>query len=287
MDILHHSAIGVIGLTLGVSLEQDMLGIFFLIGSVIPDLDAFLVLVSRSFYLKNHQGFSHSLLLIPLYSLSIVGILSFWIVFDWVNVIALLLGWMIHIGLDYSNTYGITLFYPLSKKRFSLDAIFFVDTFLLLLTASMLYFIYDIWLYLTVFLLYMVFKKWLQQRVKTLLEAKFVIPSALNPFYFYIYENQEKLLTYSYNIFSKRKRNLKEYEKLDESWSYLTQKSLLFQDIVSITKAFHITSITKDQDENITIEAKDLALRNFGGKFATTTLTFNKNKELISEYSNI
>jgi hypothetical protein len=24
-------------------------------------------------------------------------------VFDWVNVIALLLGWMIHIGLDYSN----------------------------------------------------------------------------------------------------------------------------------------------------------------------------------------
>ena len=148
MDILHHSAIGIIGLTLGVSVDQEVAGIFFLIGSVIPDLDAFLVLLGRSFYLKNHQGFSHSLLLTPLYSFVIIGILSFWLPFDWVNVLALVLGWSIHIGLDYSNTYGITLFYPLSKKRFSLDAIFFVDTFLLLLTASMLYFAYNIWFYI-------------------------------------------------------------------------------------------------------------------------------------------
>ncbi len=287
MDILHHSAIGIIGLTLGVSIDQDMAGIFFLIGSVIPDLDAFLVLLSRSFYLKNHQGFSHSLLLIPLYSLAIVGILSFWIVFDWLNLLALILGWLIHIGLDYSNTYGITLFYPLSKKRFSLDAIFFVDTFLLTLTASMLYFAYDIWFYLTTFLFYLLLKKWMQTRVKISLQAQFVIPSALNPFDFYIYENREKIVTYNYNILFNVKRNLKEYEKLDAVWIHLSQKSLLFRDMASITKALHITSVTQDKDENITIKAKDLALRNFGGKFATTTLTFNKNKELISEYSNI
>jgi len=287
MDILHHSAIGVIGLTLAVSADQNMLGIFFMIGSVIPDLDAFLVLVSRSFYLKNHQGFSHSLLLIPLYAVAIVGILSFWITFDWFNVLALILGWVIHIGLDYSNTYGITLFYPLSKKRFSLDAIFFVDTFLLLLTASMLYFSYSVWIYLIVYLLYIIVKKWMQKSLKSSLKAQFIIPSALNPFDFYVYENREKIVTYNYNLLSKTKRNIKEYEKLDILWSELSQKSLLFRDISSITKALHITKVTEDIEQNITIEAKDLALRNFGGKFATTKLIFNKNKELISEYSNI
>jgi len=130
-------------------------------------------------------------------------------------------------------------------------------------------------------------KKWMQKSLKSSLQAQFVIPSALNPFDFYVYENREKIVTYNYNLLSKTKRNLKEYEKLDTLWSGLSQKSLLFRDIASITKALHITKVTEDAEQNITIEAKDLALRNFGGKFATTKLVFNKNKELISEYSNI
>ena len=287
MDILHHSAIGIVGLTLAVSIDETMVGIFFLLGSVIADLDALLVLVGRSFYLKNHQGFSHSLLLIPLYSLLIVGLLSFWVAFDWANMIALLLGWLIHIALDYSNTYGITLFYPISKKRFSLDAIFFVDIFLLLLTASMLYFVYSIWVYLTLFTLYIFFKKWMQMSVKEHLNADFVIPSALNPFDFFIYENRENIVTYNYNVLFKRKRHLKEYIQVDEKWSYLTQKSSLFKDINSITKAFHIVDVSENNEGTRTIEIKDLALRNFGGKFATTKLKFNKKEELIDEVSNI
>lgn len=67
MDILHHSAIGIVGLTIAVSCNENIAGVLFLVGSVVADLDAFLVLFGRSFYLKNHQGFSHSLLLIPLY----------------------------------------------------------------------------------------------------------------------------------------------------------------------------------------------------------------------------
>ena len=133
----------------------------------------------------------------------------------------------------------------------------------------------------------MVIKKWMQHEVKTLLQAQFVISSALNPFDFYVYENKEQIVTYNYNFLTKVKRHVKEYEKLDELWSHLSQKSLLFQDIASITKAFHIIDVTKDSDENTIIKAKDLALRNFGGKFATTTLIFNKEKELTNEHSSI
>ena len=85
MDILHHSAIGVIGLTIAVASNENIAGVLFLVGSIIADLDAFLVLFGRSFYLKNHQGFSHSLLLIPLYSIVIVLALSYWLDFSWIN----------------------------------------------------------------------------------------------------------------------------------------------------------------------------------------------------------
>ncbi len=286
MDILHHSAIGIVGLTIAVSCNENIAGVLFLVGSVVADLDAFLVLFGRSFYLKNHQGFSHSLLLIPLYSIVIILLLSYWIDFEWINFFALLMGWMIHSLLDYSNTYGIRLFYPLQKKRYALDAIFFVDTLLLILTGLMLYFNFALWLYVGAFLLYIILKKMMQRRVKKVLNAQMVIPSAFNPFEFFVYHNEEKIQTYNYNAFSKKSYHKIYHPKQDEAWHHLTDKSPLFQDILQVTRALHIVSV-EEKENVITIIAKDLALRNFGGKFATTTLKFNKNGELINEISNI
>ncbi len=286
MDILHHSAIGVIGLTIAVASNENIAGVLFLVGSIIADLDAFLVLFGRSFYLKNHQGFSHSLLLIPLYSIVIILALSYWLDFSWINFFALLLGWMIHSLLDYSNTYGIALFYPISKKRYALDAIFFVDTTMLILTALMLYFQFALWLYLSLFLLYIIIKKVMQMVVKKRLGATIVIPSAFNPFDFLVYQNAEEISTYNYNAFSKKIDNKKHYTKQDKLSHHLTDKSQLFQEILQVTKALHIVSVSQENG-TLTIIAKDLALRNFGGKFATTTLRFNKDEELIDENSNI
>ena len=288
VDMLHHSAIGVIGLSIAVASHENVAGILFLVGSIIADLDAFLVLFGRSFYLKNHQGFSHSLLLIPLYSMLLCLVISYWLEFSWINFFALLLGWVIHSLLDYSNTYGISLFYPISKKRYALDAIFFVDTSMLILTGLMLYFQFTLWLYLSLFLLYIIIKKIMQVVVKKRLNATIVIPSAFNPFAFFVYHNgnEEEIITYNYNASSKQISHKKHYIKQDKLWHNLTQKSSLFQDILEVTRALHIVSI-EEKDDNLTIIAKDLALRNFGGRFATTTLIFNKNRELIDENSNI
>jgi len=287
MDILHHSTIGLIGFNVAVANDQTILGLFFLIGNVFPDLDALLVLVGRSFYLKNHQGFSHSLLFAPLYALLIVLLLLPLISFAWSNFLALMLGLMVHIFLDYLNSYGIMLLYPLSKKRYSLDAIFFVDFVLLILTATMLYFEYNIWSYIAVYLLYVILKIWMQRDVLKTLGADFVIPSAINPFDFYIYKlEDEKILTYSYNFFLKRRRDEKRHEKLDEKFAYLTQKSQLFNDIIKVTKALHIAYVEEKNDGTI-IVAKDFAVRNFGAKFATTILKFNQKGELVYEHSNI
>ena len=287
MDILHHSAIGLIGFNVAITNDQTMMGLFFLIGNVFPDLDALLVLVGRSFYLKNHQGFSHSLLFAPLYALLIVLLLLPFIPFAWSNFLALILGLMVHSFLDYLNSYGIMLLYPISKKRYSLDAIFFVDFLLLLLTATMLYFEFSIWIYMLLYLLYIVLKIVMQRVVLKRLNADFVIPSAINPFEFYIYQlRDEQILTYRQIFLSNKRHNEKRQRNLDREFVHLTQKSQLFNDISKITKAFHIVTVEEEADET-TIVAKDFAVRNFGAKFATTTLKFNQKGELVYEHSNI
>ena len=287
MDILHHSAIGLIGFNIAVTNDQTMMGLFFLIGNVFPDLDAFLVLFGRSFYLKNHQGFSHSLLFAPLYALLIVLLLFPFLPFAWGNFLAVLLGLMVHSFLDYLNSYGIMLLYPLSKKRYALDAIFFVDVVLLILTATMLYFEFSLWIYMVLYLLYIVLKIKMQRVVLKRLNANFAIPSAINPFEFYIYQlRDEQILTYRYRLFTNKRHDERVEKNLDKEFAHLTQKSQLFSDISKITKAFHIATVEERGGET-TIVAKDFAVRNFGAKFATTTLKFNEKGELIYEYSNI
>lgn len=287
MDIVHHAVIGVIGLTVAESLGFGMGGVFFLIGSILPDLDVFLMLFGKRVYLKNHQGFSHSFVFLPLFSLLIVVLLIPFVPFAWSNVFAIALGILVHVLLDYSNTYGISLLYPFSKKRFSLDSIFFIDTFLFVLSVSVLLLKYHFALYITLFLFYVTFKILLQRAVHQKLRADFTIPSALNPFDFYIYTNSNaQIITYQYNALTQKKRNYKEQENIDEKYRHLLNKSQIYKDIDQITKALHITDVTVDLD-TVTVNAKDLALRNFGGKFATTTLIFNKEEELLDEISNI
>ncbi len=165
MDIVHHGIIGVIGLNTSEDLKLGMAGIFFLIGSIFPDLDVILMLFGKRFYLKNHQGVSHSLILLPIFSFLILTLFISLIPFSWINFFALSLGILIHTLLDYSNTYGIKLFYPVSNKRFSLDAIFFIDTFLITLSISILIFHYNILIYITLFILYLIFKTILQKSI--------------------------------------------------------------------------------------------------------------------------
>ena len=287
MDILHHSVIGLIGVNVALDLDCAMIGYFFLLGSILPDLDAFLVVLNKRLYLKNHQGFSHSLLLAPVYAFILVFVFTFWIDFLWMNYMGLLLGIFVHSILDYSNTYGIKLFYPLSNKRFSLDAIFFIDTFLILLTLSMYIYHYNISIYLGLFLLYIGAKIVMQRYIKQKLNASFVIPSAFNPFEFFIYiYDKKRIEIFRYTLFSDKKRDYKKIENQDEIFYYLTQKSSLFKDIQKISKALHIVKVSKS-NQKIIIEAKDLAVRNFGMKFATTTLEFNLNGDLLYETSNI
>ncbi len=287
MDIVHHGMIGMIGFTAAEAAGDPVAGLFFLIGSVFPDLDVALMAFGKRAYLKNHQGFTHSLLLMPLFALLLVLAFVWYEPFGWHYVAAMMAGIGIHILLDYSNTYGITLLYPISKRRFSLDAIFFIDTVLLSLTVLTLAGWCPLPLYLASFAGYALMKIAMQTYVVRSLQATYAIPSALDPFDFYIcVEGEEEIITYEYNVLRQKKRNQRVHPNIDKTYRELTAQSKVFNDVKAITKALHITQVDRG-DDGTTIVAKDLALRNFGGKFATTTLSFDSQGKLLNEISNI
>ena len=202
-------------------------------------------------------------------------------------------GLLLHVTLDWFNTYRIELFGPFSGKRFSLDAVFFIDSVALALTA-MFYLSYMVMelamaeiLYPLTFVVYFVFKFWLHAHVMRKLQPGFAIPSSLNPLEFYILEkNENGFQGYLYNTLTNNRRHEKTYTEADERFQNMAMKSRVFSDMKHITRAFHIIDVNEDE-HGTTIIAADLAVRNYGGHFARTELRFDPHGKVIHEVANI
>jgi len=296
MDIVHHALIGGAGMIAAASADQELIGLAFLGGSVLPDLDALSIVVGKRFFLKNHQGITHSIFMAPL----LAYILICWpISFLPVELalfpifLAALAGCLIHIVFDWLNTYRIQLFAPFSKRRFSMDAVFFIDTFTILLTCLfyVLHFFLKIdggyWWYPVSFLLYFLLKAKLQKFVKRKLQCQYVIPCALNPFGFLVLdEGDEEAVCFRYNALVGKKTDFVRYPIVSEVVLKMARKSQVFIDMEAVCRALRITKIDATE-VGIAIHAKDLAVRNFGGKFGMTRIRFDKEGRLIDEMANI
>ncbi len=136
MDALTH---GLIGLAIGNLSGQPLsynnpiyLAAFF--GSLAPDLD--IVAISRGgmSYLKQHRSASHSFVGIVGWA-SLIALLVHWISVE-VSFMTLwcwaFLGAFSHIIMDYFNTHGAALFWPLCHQRLSANLINVFDPLLFL-----------------------------------------------------------------------------------------------------------------------------------------------------------
>ncbi len=294
MDIVHHALIGVAGFVSASDVELLPLGAAFLSGSVFPDLDVAFMALGKRFYLKNHQALTHSLPLSPLYALLLASPLFLLDGFSWSLLFAALFGLWLHIALDWSNTFRLAPFAPFSYRRYSLDAIFFIDAVALSLTAGF-YLFYNLlaaepWvtvLYGTAFLLYVLAKRWLQRRVRAQQQATIAIPSSLNPFSFYLLsEEAEGYYSRHFNALTGRSSQPLSVAKVEPAIMALAAKSQVFGDMQQICRSLQIVAVERD-DEGITLHAADIAVRNFGGRFGRTVLKFDHKGELLSEVANI
>lgn len=97
-----------------------------------PDADIVLRPLDTLAYLNLHQGYTHSLVLLPLWALGLAALFSLatrsrygWRAFYGVAA----LGVAIHIAADLITTYGTMLFAPLSERRYSLPLAFVIDPY--------------------------------------------------------------------------------------------------------------------------------------------------------------
>jgi inner membrane protein len=118
------------------SLSQAVL-LGTVIGSNAPDADCIYKLKGKGSYFRNHRGWTHSLLALPLWGLAISGVIhpffpdsSFLHLFLWT-----FLSVVVHVGLDLFNVYGTQAARPFSSAWFSFDSIPLVDSYILALHA--------------------------------------------------------------------------------------------------------------------------------------------------------
>jgi membrane-bound metal-dependent hydrolase YbcI (DUF457 family) len=293
MDIVHHAAIGGAGFAAASSVGHEAAGAAFLVGSALPDLDVAFMAFGRRAYLRLHQGPSHSLFLLPLFAGLVALALSPFSVPVRTVFFGLFLGMLVHVLLDLINTYGISILWPLRRSRYSLDAVFFIDAISWAMTGAFfvsLLFVdprYSFPAYVAAFAAYVLFRQRLRKKVMKALGCTYAVGSALDPFVFYVLEDTEDGVgTYEYNARTGEKTNPVVYERPSAEHLALAERSPVFKDMQRIFRHYHITSVSEDA-EGTTIEARDLGVRNFGGRFGRAVLRFDPEGRLINEAADI
>src|SRR5262249_4470295 len=132
MEVVTHCLVGIIGASPFIEQAPEAAASFAL-GSVMPDFDALSRQFGKRAFMRCHQTYTHALPVIVLLGVSagiagqLAGLRGFWI------GLGLTLGMVLHSLLDCTNTLGITLFAPLSRKRYCLEWVFFIDVAVLVL----------------------------------------------------------------------------------------------------------------------------------------------------------
>jgi inner membrane protein len=104
-----------------------------LVGGMLPDADMFF-LNTKLEYLRGHRGWSHTLLLLPVFAVALAVLLK--VIYRYarharLSTLALFAGVGIasHILFDWITSFGIMFLIPFSRRRFALDWLFILDPY--------------------------------------------------------------------------------------------------------------------------------------------------------------
>jgi len=140
MDSLSHALIGIA--VAGLSGQQFSIGdpiyLATMLGAQAPDFDIIAYMGGNFSYIKQHRSFSHSIPGIALWSILIGALLHFFM--PQANLFSTVCwafwGGLSHISIDYFNTHGAAILWPLCKERKSLSLLNVMDPILLVLMVS-------------------------------------------------------------------------------------------------------------------------------------------------------
>ena len=100
--------------------------------ALLPDIDYFLIYADRLAFIRDHRGFTHSLVALVLFALLGAGLGRLIGGPRWLRPL-FFLGLAVlasHLLLDLATSYGTQILFPFSRKRFTLDWLFIIDPYL-------------------------------------------------------------------------------------------------------------------------------------------------------------
>jgi len=293
VDILTHAGIGLIAAAPLVGSRPE-LALGFVAGSVLPDLDALCRVFGKRAYLRAHQTWSHALPVQVVFS-ALAGLAMHACGGDGLALgLGLLAGLVVHTLLDFSNTLGVALLAPFSRRRFCLEWVFFIDAFVGLLTfgiaACTLWLFYrngDVPMayaetFFGVMTLYVGAKGILRRRAGMLVsEAITLMPSALWPWRFFgVIKAGNSVQRFGFNAINGRRETLATHDVLDATHAGLLAGVPEFVLMRELSPAYHVVGVEKT-DAGELVACRDLRTRNFQTTFGDLEVLLDGDKRVI------
>lgn len=143
MDPVTHIITGIaVSKVMGVQMSiTDPVFTAVVLGSVFPDTDILLQKWGHYVYLKNHRGFTHSIIGILLSALLLTVLLGLiYKDFSYFKIlVGILIGMLSHIFLDLQNSYGAKFLWPFYKKKITVSLFIVFDPIYLSLILSFIF----------------------------------------------------------------------------------------------------------------------------------------------------
>lgn len=130
MDNVTHTLVGLMMARSGIDRKIPRAAGIMMVAANIPDIDVVSLLGGTISYLKWHRSYTHALAFAPVMALIPLAIFS---VFSVRAYFFSLLGVLSHLGLDWTNAYGIRLYLPFSSRWLRLDQTDVVDPWIWLI----------------------------------------------------------------------------------------------------------------------------------------------------------
>jgi hypothetical protein len=209
-------------------------------------------------------------------------------------------GLVFHTFLDFTNTLGVTLLAPFSRKRFCCEWVFFIDAFVIALTGVALLLSmskllrngevparWSLFYFLTL-AVYIATKAIFRRRAGLLApDALSLVPSALWPWRFFgAAEADKQVRLCVVNVMTGSRNALQTFEVLDDRYTSLLTKLPEFQLMKSLSPVYHVVQVNHAGPEE-TIVCRDLRTRNFNTSFGDLEVVIGPNRNVLGVHFHV
>lgn len=278
MDIPTHALMGAV-VVRGFFPELGDEALCFVVGSVAPDVDLLCrFFAGKHMSLRFHQTYTHALPVIFL--VGAVPALLLWLAgspWCWYPV-AFALGAAFHSFLDITNTYGLMLFAPFSKRRFCMEWLFALDMTVTVSTLATLLVLECVppdtgrWLvagYVAVMVLYWLLHAALARRARYLVPAGTVsvIPSAFVPWRFLCCRKEgREAVTFQLDALRGRVQREQRWPLLDAQYAERLGVLPEYQAMRGLSPLYHVVHEEAALHGTV-VTCRDLRILNFNTRF--------------------